>query len=357
MDAGTLKAGSLVQLTGGAGQDARMAVARDGKKVAFTTKAESIRIWSYKLDAGTGSITGTAEPVTDPSMAGPVYAELAPDNRQLAYAITGVGTGRWELWTKDLLTGHAQLVARDNLDRLDPKWSRDGRRFAYYLGRQVEGRSESDRTVAVREVPSGDEMLLSTPGEQNVWPHDWSRDGDSILVSWSRPEHGTVLTLWPLAAAPHADTQATLVAGDPKYRLWQGRFSPNGRWISFIAATAITSVVCVVPSSARNARASDWTCLTDPGDWTDKPRWSADGKLLYVWRRQGAFFNVWALRFDDARGIAAGAPFQITHLDSPAHRIAADDLSIAEPSISGTRMTLPVAQATGSIWMLDNVDK
>jgi hypothetical protein len=76
-----------------------------------------------------------------------------------------------------------------------------------------------------------------------------------------------------------------------------------------------------------------------------------------VWRRQGAFYNVWALPVDDARGIAAGAPFQITHLDSPAHRIAADDLSIAEPSVSGTRMTLPVAQATGSIWMLDNVDK
>ena len=97
--------------------------------------------------------------------------------------------------------------------------------------------------------------------------------------------------------------------------------------------------------------------MTDPRIWTDKPRWSSDGTLLYVWRRHGSFFNVWALRFDDARGTVAGAPLQITHLDSPAHRIWADDLTIAEPSVAGTRMTLPVAQATGSIWMLDNVDK
>ena len=99
-----------------------------------------------------------------------------------------------------------------------------------------------------------------------------------------------------------------LVAGEPKHELWQGRFSPNGRWISFLAVTPVTAVVCVVPSSARNARATDWTCVTDPRIWMDKPRWSSDGKLLYVWRRHGSFFNVWALRFDDARGTVAGAP-------------------------------------------------
>ena len=111
IDAGTLKAGPLVQLTAGAGQDTRMAISRDGKKVAFTTKAESIRLWSFRLDAVTGRIRGAGEPVTDPTMALPAYAALAPDGRQLAYAITGVGTGRWELWTKDLVTGqHARCV-------------------------------------------------------------------------------------------------------------------------------------------------------------------------------------------------------------------------------------------------------
>jgi hypothetical protein len=40
-----------------------MAISRDGKNVAFTTKAEAIRLWSFRLDAVTGRITGAREPV------------------------------------------------------------------------------------------------------------------------------------------------------------------------------------------------------------------------------------------------------------------------------------------------------
>ena len=358
--AGTLKATSLVQLTAGAGQDTRMAVSPDGRKIAFTTKAESIRIWSYRLDPVTGRVTGSADPLTDQTMAVPAHAALSPDGRQLAYAITGVGTGRWELWTTDLVTGQKHVLSRDNHDRFDPKWSRDGSRLVYFWGRSVEGLTGSgspDTTVAVRQLPAGDETLLSTPSQQGGQPHDWSPDGNAILMSWWRPGQRTVIALWPLAAAPHADRAATVVAGEPNRNLWQGRFSPNGRWISFLAATPVTAVVCLVSSSARNAPASDWTCVTDPLIWTDKPRWSSDGKLLYVWQRQGSLYNVWALRFDDARGNVVGAPIQITQFDSPAHRIWADDLANAEPSIAGSRMSLPMAQATGSIWALDNVDK
>jgi Tol biopolymer transport system component len=362
VDPSTLKAGSLERLTGGAGQDTRMAIARDGKKVAFTTKAEAIRLWSYRLDAVTGRILGAGEPVTDPTMAMPAYAALAPDGHHLAYSITGVGTGRWELWIKDLVTGRTHVVSRDNHDRFDPHWSADSRRLVYYWGRGGESSTASawpEATAALRQLPDGDEVLLSTPRPQGVQPHDWAPDGKSILVSWT-PQPGqqrTVLSLWPVAAAPHADKQATFVAGDPKHDLWQARFSPNGRWISFLAVAGERAVVCVVPSSARSTTRADWKCLTDPAIWTDKPRWSSDGKQLYVWRRHGSFFNVWALPFDDAGGAVAGAPVQVTQFDSPAHRIWADDLALAEQSVSGTRMILPVAEATGSVWMLDDVDK
>jgi len=361
VDASTLKAGPLVQLTGGAGQDTRMAVARDGKRVAFTTKAEAIRLWSYHLDALTGLIRGAGEPVTDPTMAMPAYAALAPDGRQLAYAITGVGTGRWELWIKDLVTGRTHVVSRDNHDRFDPHWSADGGRLVYYWSRGGDSGTATEwpaATAAVRQLPGGDEILLSTPKPEGVQPHDWSPDGYSILLSWTPPPwQRTVLALWPVAAAPNADREARLVAGEPAYHLWQARFSPNGRWISFLAVTRNTAVLCVVPSSAREVRASDWSCASDSSIWTDKPRWSSNGKRLYVWRRNGSIFNVWTLPFKDARGTVVGAPVQVTQFDSPAHRIWADDLALAEPSVSGDRMILPVADATGSVWMLDNADK
>ena len=131
----------------------------------------------------------------------------------------------------------------------------------------------------------------------------------------------------------------------------------TGRWISFLAVTREAGRrLCRPEQRARTARATDWTCLTDPRIWTDKPRWSSDGKLLYVWRRHGSFFNVWALPFDDARGTVAGAPVQVTHFDSPAHRIWADDLSLAEPSVVGNqndsarRSRPPAASGCSTTW-------
>ena len=177
IDAGTLKAGSLVQLTAGAGQDTRLAVSRDGSKIAFTTKAESIRIWSYRLDPVTGRVTGDADPVTDPTMALPAHATLAPDGRRLAYAITGVGTGRWELWTTDVMTGQKHLVSRDNHERFDPHWSRDGRRLVYYWGRGVgsptgaQSRFVRCPSVTRRCCPDRDNRACSpTTGRQTETP-------------------------------------------------------------------------------------------------------------------------------------------------------------------------------------------
>ena len=172
-----------------------------------------------------------------------------------------------------------------------PQWSRDSRRLAYHWESGGSSPLWAAGEPSLSGSPGGDETLLSTPKQQiraaarmvsrrKLHPCDW----------YSTRAQGMV-TLWPVAAAPHADTAATLVTADPKRELWQARFSPNGRWISFLALTASTAVVCVVPSSARNARAADWTCLTDPRIWTDKPRWSSDGKLLYVWRRHGAFYQ------------------------------------------------------------------
>jgi eukaryotic-like serine/threonine-protein kinase len=365
IDPRTLQAGPLVRLTAGTGQDIGLAVARDGKEVAFTTKAESIRLWVYPLDPVAGRVAGRGEPITDALAAVPSTAALAPDGRRIAYSISAVGSGRWELWTADLASGDKRLLARDDRIRWDAKWSRDGNRLVYQWVRSLDRTGSTanarqtvfEASLALRDVNGADETLLSTPVEQLVQPHDWSPDGQSILVSWMKPGKRAVLAIWPVTAAPHADGSALVVTEDPEGGLWQGRYSPSGQWISFLTSRPGRAIVCVVPATARRMPVSGWTCVSDPEGWTDKPRWSADGKLLYVWRKQGALFNVWASRFDDMRGTIIGAPFQVTHFDSPAHRIWADNLGASEPSVARTRMTLPIADASGSIWMLDNVDK
>jgi hypothetical protein len=78
---------------------------------------------------------------------------------------------------------------------------------------------------------------------------------------------------------------------------------------------------------------------------------------VYFWLRQGSLYNVWGLEFDDAHGTAVGVPFQVTHFDGPARQIRSRELGTLDQSVSRTRLMLSMTDTTGSIWMLDNVDK
>jgi Tol biopolymer transport system component/DNA-binding winged helix-turn-helix (wHTH) protein len=368
VDPGSLEAGGLERLTTGSGQDTRVALSRDGRYAAFATLAETVRFWSFPFDAAEGRLLGEGQPVTATTTA--VFdAEIAPEGRRMAYSLTGVGSAVSELWTEDLVSGEKRRLARDTVTRRGAKWSPDGSRLAYKWVRETGTKTEAryEQTVAVRPAAGGDELLLSAPLVENAVPYGWSPDGQSVLVSTrlstgARPrfpkQSSVAITLWSLASAPHAFQSARVLASSPDVDLWHESFSPNGRWILFEAVKyhpEAMATLYVMPSTG--GAPAHWTRLTDPQGFADRPRWSPDGKGLYFWGRQGSLYNVWALRFDDAQGIGVGAPFQVTHFDGRARQIATRDLGVSAQSVSRTRLLLPMTDTTGSIWMLDKMDR
>ncbi len=344
-------------VTMGDGWQSRFALSSDGRHLAFTMTKMSQRLWSVPFDAATGRTSGDGQPVSD-SMGLATTSDLSRDGTKLAYTLALTGTERTKLWTTDLAAKQSRALATDDQGREFPQWSPDGIRLAYRWVRKLsDGANESG--LAVRRTDTGEEELISTPRTDTfVTPWDWSPDGEGVLVSsGSVPFSGKAsLGLWPLAAAPHAETAVKVLAVDDNYAIWQARFSPDRRWICFAAVDAREpgmDTIFVMPSSGADR--SHWTALTSGHGWADKPRWSPDGKLVYFVQAD-SFLNVWAVRFDAAAATPIGAPFQVTRYDSPRHQLS-PRFGAAEIGVSAQRLILTIMEQTGNIWTMDNVDK
>jgi hypothetical protein len=133
---------------------------------------------------------------------------------------------------------------------------------------------------------------------------DWSADGNRILHSCLAP--GQIATL---CASRTTDTTAEVrpLVVDPEYAIWQGRYSPDGKAIYFIS------------------------------------------------NRNSAFFDVWGLAFDPAKGAAVGSEYRVTKYDNPGRLISGTGSS--ELGVSATRIVLPIVETTGSIWVLDRIKR
>ena len=180
----------------------------------------------------------------------------------------------------------------------------------------------AELAIAVRHVDASEDRIVTTPRKftqafhEFVNPSDFSPDGDAVLAASDYFSPHFTLALFPIVAAPTAERSARVVVSDPDYNLWQGKYSPNGKWIAFAAQSrkqARTTTIEVVPASGGDW--SSWVHVTASG-LTDKPRWSVDGKRLYFIVMQHGFFNVWAVPFDPVRGRVAGPAYQVTHFDS-----------------------------------------
>jgi len=340
------------RLTAGSGIDTEIALSRDGKRLAFCARIETIRVWSLPFNARTGQIKGEGQPLTAPGIV-PIFSDLSPNGRKLVFTAGRLGNQKRELWEKSLEDGAERLLTvRDHeYEDMHPRWSRDGTRISY---KRVVSNAEHTGTkfeIVILHVGSNEEQVL--PLQADAVVSDWSADGQWLLgfTDYQNRRHFSVC-LFPVSAT-NAEKEMRVVASDLEDSLFAQRFSPDDRWISFNAVrTRVSSTIYVVPwSGGEKIR------ITDSKYWSDKPRWSPDGKILYfVSNQTTGFFNVWAIHFEPQEGKTIGEPFQVTSYEDPGKMIW-PSLARMTLSLSEDRLVLPIQEVTGSIWMLENVDR
>src|SRR5262249_38674128 len=144
-----------------------------------------------------------------------------------------------------------------------PVWSPDGSRIAW--------RANRDGAFQIyQKLASGggqEELLLKA--DVPIAPASWSADGRFLLHSRNDPKTGQDLWVLPLAGdlRPAKFLQT-------RFNEFEGRFSPDGRWIAYRSDDQGRSEVNVQTFPASGGK---WQVSTNGGQ---QPWWRSDGKEL-----------------------------------------------------------------------------
>jgi Tol biopolymer transport system component len=293
-----------------------------------------------------GRVTSEGTPLT-PEEGTVEVSDLAPDGERVAYILRRAGMKSADLWTLHADTGKRELLAQSVLSVC---WSPDGKSLTYSLFRLQSG----EWALAVRALTGSERLLSPWSSQAALLPTDWTRDG-AILGAYFSPIHGAAtLALWP-SSQPSSKSERILMS-EAGASLYDPRISRDGRWVAFLVHRHGDQRLELVVAPAGGAPSAKWTRIAAHHVLPDKPRWAPDGRILYFLSRQNtSFYNLWGVRFDGERGRSVGEPFMITRFDSQSHMISPE--SMTGMGISARRAVLTMASVTGSVWMLDNVDK
>ena len=340
--------GAMERLTTGPGRNAGLSLSPDGRHLAFSVSTPRQSLWSYAFDSVSGTLVDAGHDITAGD-ADEQTMDASPDGSRLVYR--ALKSDRSELWERSSDAGLRLLASSADGWRYSlPRWSQDGTRIAFQRSRNEAPGLKAERAISIVAVADRREQLLMVPEGTTMVPGDWSADGSTLLGGCRTPTMvagGTCLM--PLDGGPIRQ-----LTYDRRADLVQHRFSPNQRWISFAAVSLSDRSVTTV--YVMPAEGGAWTAITDGSAYDDKPRWSRDGRALYFVSNRGGRLDVWGRRVDESTGQPQGEPFRVTAFDS-GPRTLAPSLRQVGVTLSTDHMFLPMHEAIGHVWILDQVDR
>ena len=320
--------GAPSRLTFGTTMDAQPTVAAD-HHMAFASLTGSLDIWTLPVDANRAKPTGPPQRLTADAFEHS-YPTISADGAKLAYSSRRSGTR--DIWVRDLQTGRETVVSTPPWSAFAPVFSPDGGRLAYRV------QEKKDSVLELVSLASGAHERLSECATSG----GWSSDGRRVLCLGTGPARIAVF-----------DLQSRQIAGlvnHGTWSLWNPRFSPDDRWITFNATTPGRSRIFVAPFRESGLiPESEWIAITD-SVLDDKPRWSPDGQTIYFISERDGFRCIWAQRLDASKHPVGGA-VPVFHAHEARRSMLNVQMGALEISVARDRIVFNMQERAGNIWM------
>jgi len=250
-------------------------------------------------------------------------------------------SGQVDIWVRDLRTGEEWAVTSTRTPERAPLISSDGstvyfgiRENTLYPMYKVDARGGTPRKVCA------DCGTLA----------DVSSAGDFVLYHGGEPWSAFCLNL-----ASGKQTK-TLANGG---RLFSSRFSPDDKWIAFLANTGPDEAprrIFVAPFAPDQPIAeSRWIPVTDGEHRDFEPSWSHDGTMLYFLSDRDGNRCLWAIRVSGHSKRPIGEPFPVQHLHSRSTHIpVTSGASVFGVSPGSGRLVFGAAEMSSTIHSVES---
>jgi serine/threonine protein kinase len=277
------------------------------------------------------TIRALGEPETD-FIASP---ELSPDEQSVVVFLQRTGDN--DIWIIELARNLARRVTDGEPADAHPLWDPDGQHVVFFTRRF--GTSGPAR----QSLAGGQAAPLFTSGESGV-PLSWTRHGNYVLIRRNDPKTGADLVAVGVSGQP-----PPVVVAQSAHEETEGQFSPDGRWVAFVANDSGRPEVFLqsFPGAANRTQVS-----TAGGS---QVRWSRDGHEIFYVAPGGRMTSV-RVALDGASPAVKPpeALFQTTLAtgtnvlgNKPQYAVARDGRFLLNTAIDGP--TAPIAVAVN--WM------
>ena len=304
-----------------------ISVSADGSRLTYSEFRYSTNIWSVGIPVDEAVSVGQAIPVTSGNQIIEAMS-VSPDGRWLAFDSNL--SGNQDIFKMPIDGGEPQQLTTDPAPDFFSAWSPDGTEIAFFSLRAGPRR--------IFTVPAtGGPVTQATHNEgQHRYP-SYSPNGLRMVVSFTNERIGIVSRV---DAGADWELESELIAEGGT----RSRWSPDGRFIAYVARQGTAGTLMLVSPAGEQQRA-----LVGPYDAAsespgpDFPAWSPDGSTVYY----SAFDNVgvgsiWSV------SVEGGTPRLLVRFDDPTRPLARRELAADADSLYFT-----IGNRESDIWVME----
>jgi Tol biopolymer transport system component len=341
---GTKVGGPPQTLTLARGGAARISSALTGR-IALSDESSQSHIWSLPINRN-GAAAGAPTQLTS-GPAGEYFPSLSADGKRLSFLSARANGIR--LFYKDLATGQEKEVSTEGYRYDTPVFSHDGTGI---LCVQYPSPESWRNVIFEAQIAGG---LSRTVWDKAIftWPWDLAPDDAHLLMTHDGAD------VRDLNLRSLEETQ--FLIGDPD-DLGGARFSPDGRWVTFLrwpkmnaVETSSRSAIFVAPFRKALVPKGEWVRVSDSDSGSDSDaHFSADGKLIFFGSERDGFGCVWAQRLRPDMH-PDGRPFAVHHFHERKRPMGAH--STVGLAVGPRAIVFSQRELAGNVWLLEPARK